>query len=86
MWSLLINCLQEVFNAFSVVAIRFATDAFNFFDLACFASSLDVLEVHLWILAKVDDWSQKVEQTFKTLNNDNIKLHELYGYISIIQN
>ncbi|KAF3851320.1 hypothetical protein F7725_013092 [Dissostichus mawsoni] len=35
---------QEVFNPLRVVAVALSTDSLHFFDLACFAGSLDVLK------------------------------------------
>jgi hypothetical protein len=32
--------LQEVFDTFSIVTVRFTANSFHFFNLACFAGSL----------------------------------------------
>lgn len=65
--------LKEVLDALSVVAIGLATDTFHFLDLSSLASSLDILEVNLGVLAEVDDRAQKVEQTLKALQIENNK-------------
>ena len=66
--------LEEVFDAFGVEAVAFATDALHFLDLASLARSLDVLEVHVRVLTEVDDASQEVEET---LTNENKTLKKL---------
>ena len=38
------------------------------FDLSGFTGCLDVLEMNLWILARVDDGSQEVKESFKALH------------------
>ena len=55
--------LEEVLDALGVVAAALATDAFHLLDLTCLAGCLDVLEVHVWVLAEVDDGAEEVEQT-----------------------
>ena len=59
--------LEEVFDSFGIIAIRFTTNAFDFFNLASLARRLDVFEMHLGILAEVDDRSEEVEEPFKAL-------------------
>lgn len=55
--------LEEVLDPLRVVAVALTTDPLHLLDLACLAGSLDILEVNLWVLAKVHDRSQEVEQT-----------------------
>jgi hypothetical protein len=61
-------CLfQKVFDSLGIEAVGFATNAFDLFDLACFARGLDVFEVNVWFLAKVDYRAEKIEETFVAL-------------------
>jgi hypothetical protein len=53
--------LQKVFHAFSIVAIALSTNAFHFLDLTGLASRLNVLEMHIWVLAEVDNGAEKVK-------------------------
>ena len=46
-----------------VVAVTFPTDSLNFLDLTGLASSLDVFEMHISILAEVNDRSKEIEET-----------------------
>ena len=55
--------LKKVLDALRVVAAAFAADAFHFLHLTRLARRLNVLEVHLRILAEVHDRTQEVEQT-----------------------
>lgn len=55
--------LQEVLHAFGVVAVALPADPLHLLDLAGLAGCLDVLEVHLGVLAEVHDGTQEVEQT-----------------------
>ena len=55
---------QEILNALRVVTVRFTTNSFDLFDLSSFASSLDILKMNFRILTKVNNGTQKVEQSF----------------------
>lgn len=59
--------LEEVFNPLWVVAVALSTDSLHFFDLACFAGSLDVLKVNVRLLAEIHNRPKEVKQT---LNRD----------------
>lgn len=60
-WS--VSDLEEVLHTFRVVAVTLSADSLDLFDLACLAGGLDIFEVDLWILAKVHNGTQEVEQT-----------------------
>lgn len=55
--------LQEVFHPLWIIAVTLPTNSLHFLDLSSFTRSLDVLEMHIRILTKVNNGSQKVEQT-----------------------
>ena len=55
--------LEEVFDTLWIVAVTLTTDALHFLDLPSLAGSLDVLEMHVLLLAKVDNGAQEIEQT-----------------------
>ena len=59
--------LEEVFNPLRVVTVALSTDPFHFFDLACFAGSLDVLKVNVRLLAEIHNRPKEVKQA---LNRD----------------
>lgn len=63
-----LGLLEEVLNFLGVVRIRLATDTLNLTDLASTGSGLDVLEVDLWILAKVDDRTEVVVETWMIMS------------------
>ena len=54
---------KERLYFFSVVAVALTADSLDLFDLASFACSLDVLEMYICILTKVDYGSEEIEQT-----------------------
>lgn len=58
--------LEKVLDTFRVVAVALSANPLDLLDLACLASSLDVLEVNFRILAKVHNGAQEVKQTCKT--------------------
>uniref|UniRef100_A0A8W7PT82 Uncharacterized protein n=1 Tax=Anopheles coluzzii TaxID=1518534 RepID=A0A8W7PT82_ANOCL len=62
-----LRLLQEVLDALRIVAVRLAADALHLLDLVGLAGGLDVLEVHLRILAEVDDRAEEVEQSLVAL-------------------
>lgn len=64
--------LQEVLHSFWVIAVTFTTDSFHFLYLTSLASCLDVLEVNIWILAKVYNGTQEIEQSWKESHVFNI--------------
>ena len=47
--------LEEVLDTFWVIAAAFTTDTLHLLHLSCLTRRLDVLEVHLGILAEVDN-------------------------------
>lgn len=57
--------LQKVLHSFWVVAVTFTADSFHFLYLTSLASCLDVLEVNIWILTKVYNGTQEIEQSWK---------------------
>ena len=59
----LVTDLEEVLDALGVVAVALTTDALHLFDLAGLTRGLDVLEVHLCVLAEVHNGSKEVKQT-----------------------
>jgi hypothetical protein len=58
-----LGLLEEVLDLLGVVVVGFPADALDFADLACASCGLDVLEVYLRILAKVDNGAKIVVQT-----------------------
>ena len=76
--------LEEVFDSFRIIAVALPTNSLHFLDLTGFASSLDVLEMDLTVLAEVHNRAQEVEeawwtkrsvqstQTFHSNNTDNL--------------
>lgn len=71
--------LEEVFNTFWIIAVTFPADSFHFFNLSCLACSLNVLEVHIWILAEVYNGAQEIKQTWrKTVHTLFASLAEKY--------
>ena len=59
-----LSFFKEVLNFLWVVEVALATDTFDFPDLACSRSSLDVLEMNLGVLAEVDDGAQIVVESY----------------------
>lgn len=57
--------LQKVLHSFWVIAVTFTADSFHFLYLTSLASCLDVLEVNIWILTKVYNGTQEIEQSWK---------------------
>lgn len=55
--------LEEVLDTLGIVAVALTTDALHFLDLPSLAGSLDVLEMHILLLAEVHNGTQEVEQT-----------------------
>lgn len=55
--------LEEVLDTLGVVAVALTTDALHFLDLSSLAGSLNVLEMHILLLAEVHNGAQEVEQT-----------------------
>lgn len=57
--------LEEVFDSFGIITVTFTANAFDFFDLARFAGSLDIFEMNVGILWVVDDGAKEVKKTLK---------------------
>ena len=55
--------LEEILHTFRVIAVALPAYTFHFLNLPCFAGRLNVLEMNIWILAKVHNRPQEVEQT-----------------------
>ena len=55
--------LEEVLDPFGIIAVAFPANTLDLFDLARLAGGLDVLEMHVAVLAEVHDASKEVEQT-----------------------
>lgn len=53
--------LEEIFYSLSIVTVGFATNTFHFLDLTRLTRSLNILEVHFWVLTEVDNRTQKVK-------------------------
>ena len=68
-WELVgqLDLLEEVLDNLRIVVLALTADALDFADLANLASSLDVLEVDLWILAVVDNRTEEGVETFVAL-------------------
>ena len=62
-----LGLLEEVFDPLWVVAIALSANPLHLLDLSRLASGLDVLEVDLSVLAKVDDRSEEVKESFEAL-------------------
>ncbi|KAH9391644.1 1,2-dihydroxy-3-keto-5-methylthiopentene dioxygenase [Tyrophagus putrescentiae] len=58
---------KEVLHPFGVVAVALAADALHLLDLAGLAGRFNVLEVHVRVLAVVDDRAKKVEEALVAL-------------------
>ncbi len=61
-----VTYLQKILDTFWVVTVALSADSFNLFDLSCFAGTLNVFEVHIRVLTKVDNGTQEIEQTWNT--------------------
>ena len=59
--------LEKVLDLLRVVEVALSAEAFDFSDLTSSGCGLDVLEVHLGILAEVDDRAKVVVKTFEAL-------------------
>ena len=70
--------LEEVLHSLGIVAVRFAANTFDFFDLTRLACGLDVFEVNIRLLTEVDDRAKKVEETWQrrrksVMRDDRVK-------------
>lgn len=74
--------LEEVFNTFWIIAVTFPADSFHFFNLPCLARSLNILEVHIWILAEVYNRAQEIKQTLRE-NSQHVILLKHLSWINI---
>ena len=63
--------LEEVLDALGIVAVALTADPLHLLDLARLARRLDVLEVHLGVLAEVHDGAEEVEQACGEEKNTN---------------
>ncbi|GKT40436.1 uncharacterized protein ColSpa_00617 [Colletotrichum spaethianum] len=59
--------LQEVLDLLGVVVVAVSANALNLVELAHLGGSLDVLEVNVGVLGKVDDAAEVVEETLGSL-------------------
>lgn len=57
--------LKEVLDALRIVTVALTADALDFLDLSCLTCTLNILKMDFRVLAKVDNGSQEVEQTWK---------------------
>ena len=81
--------LEEVLDALRVVAVALATDPLHLLDLARLARRLDVLEVHVGVLAVVDDRAEEVEQACDNAHTQCISIQSFkhrYGEKSHFNN
>jgi hypothetical protein len=64
-WKLIgkLGLLQKVLDLLGVIVIGLPTDALNFTNLTCPCSSLDILEVNLWVIAQIDDRAKVIIET-----------------------
>ena len=67
--------LQEVLDTLGIVAVALAADSLHFFNLAGLARSLNVLEVDVRILTKVDNASQEIVQTCTRPEESNVDVY-----------
>ena len=56
---------EEIFDFLRVVVVALATDSLHLANLTSSSRSLNVLEMHLWVLAKIDNRAQVVIKTCK---------------------
>ena len=75
---------EEVFDALRVEAVRLATYALDFFDLACFACRLYIFEVHIGLLTEVDYGAEKVEEAFVGLERLEYVDERLGGQLLVV--
>ena len=74
--------LEEVLDTLWVVAVALAADALHLLDLARLARRLDVLEVHVLLLAEVHDRAQEVEQACTQHNTHLQYTHTIWMYLT----
>ena len=55
--------LEEILDAFRVIAVTLPADPLNLFDLSGLTGRLDVFEMYVPILTEVDDGSQEIKQS-----------------------
>ena len=63
--------LQEILDSIWVVAVAFAANSLHFLHLACLASSLNVFEVNVGLLAEIHYGAQEIKQSYKTSEMKN---------------
>jgi hypothetical protein len=59
--------LEEVLDLFGVIVIAFPANTLDLTDLSRAGGCLDILEVNLWILTKIDDRAKVVIQALEAL-------------------
>ena len=57
--------LEKILDSLRIIAVAFSADSFYFFDLPSLASCLNIFKVHIWVLTKVNNGSQKIKKTLK---------------------
>mmetsp|Transcript_4630 Transcript_4630/g.10475 ORF Transcript_4630/g.10475 Transcript_4630/m.10475 type:complete len:222 (-) Transcript_4630:1758-2423(-) len=66
-WIRKLGILKVRLDSVGVINVGIAADAFSLLELSQHACTLDVFEVHNWVLRKVDDSTEVVIQTFRGL-------------------
>jgi hypothetical protein len=64
-WKLIckLGLLQKILDLLGVIVIGLPTDAFDFTNLTRPCSSLDILEVDLWVIAQIDNRAKIIIET-----------------------
>ena len=62
-----LRLLEEVLDFLRIVEIALSANALDFPDLPCAGCGLDILEMHLWVLAEVDNRAEVVVETFSAI-------------------
>lgn len=63
--------LQEILDSIWVIAVAFTANSLHFLHLACLASSLNVFEVNVGLLAEIHDGAQEIKQSYKASKMKN---------------
>ena len=64
-WVYCFKYLEEIFHTLGIITVALSADPLHFFDLSSLTGSLDVLEMHIRVLAEVYNAAQEVEQACK---------------------